>query len=200
MINAQECLPCRIGWANDKNMQGRFCHQFSVGTCAPVKGTVTCTTWSTDSISVPSLGGTYCRQCGHTPYSTYECEAHTSQPTIEPSMVPFFEMGCSTLGYGLQINANNIIECLPCPIGCSDNNNYHGRYCRPCWEQYDSSSNRNSDLHSVSCRFYQCTCICRNVLYTYNTHPDALQCTCPNTHTHRVSHPSTDSSTSACYP
>jgi Tyrosine-protein kinase ephrin type A/B receptor-like len=131
--SAQDCLPCRVGTANDNNMQGRFCHQCPVGTYAPVEGSVTCTTCPTDSISVPQPGGTYCQPCGHTPYSIYECEAPTSPPTTEPSMVPFFEMGCSTPGYGLQMNANNVKECLPCPIGYANNNNYQGRYCRPCF-------------------------------------------------------------------
>jgi hypothetical protein len=116
----KECLPCRVGWANNNNMEGRFCHECRGNTIAATVGSVFCTPCPAGTVSNANIGGTYCTAI--TP---------TVNPTTSPTWAePWGEMRCTIRGYGLRSNANGVLECLPCPIGYA--NPFHRRYCDIC--------------------------------------------------------------------
>ena len=126
-MHVKECLPCRVGWANNNNMEGRFCHMCQGNTIAAEEGSEFCTACPAGTVSNANSEGTYCVAIEPTVIPTVN---PTTSPTFDTPF--YFETPCRTQGYGLDYNANRVLECLPCPVGWANNNNMEGRYCHEC--------------------------------------------------------------------
>lgn len=131
---------CRICTAGEySNPRSGFCLSCPAGTYSDVEGSSQCTTCPANTATAVE-GSIACTPCGHPAFSTVYCDnpmslssRPTVRPTFPPESMPTFYMGCNTPGYGMQNNANNVAECLPCPVGSANEPNHPGRYCLPCF-------------------------------------------------------------------
>jgi hypothetical protein len=121
----------------------------SNGSIAPNEGSTSCTACPADTISVPVYGGTFCQPCGHIPHSTYECEIPSTPPTPQHTLAPdLFSTPCNKPGYGLDYNANNVLDCRPCRRGWHDDGRVESRFCITC---YNSIAPQEGTIDCIKC-------------------------------------------------
>jgi hypothetical protein len=142
-----QCGPCSTGYCNIG--LSNVCSVCPNGSIAPNERSTSCTAYPADYISVPVYGGTFCQPCGHIPYSTYECEAPSTPPTPQPTLAPDpFRTPCNKPGYGLDYNANNVLECRPCREGWRNDDRVESRFCIPC---YNSIAPQEGTIDCIKC-------------------------------------------------
>jgi hypothetical protein len=142
-----QCGPCSTGHYNIG--LSNVCSVRSNGSIAPNEGSTSCTACPAETISVPVYGGTFCKPCGHIPYSTYECEIPSTPPTPQPTLAPdLFSTPCNKPGYGLDYNANNVLGCRPCRKGWHDDGRVESRFCITC---YNSIAPQEGTIDCIKC-------------------------------------------------